>query len=467
MKKNYLQDVIPPNQKRSIRDIPLPNSKEAKEKAKPTEEVSEKAPEPVIKKPSMGDVKIKKVSSQDPEQTSYQEPPRETPPSDFDFSEKPQKRKNKKTVYAVLIVLIIFAGWFLNRSKAEVIVYSKSESTFAQNEFNIADKNLDMNEGVLGYKTLKIEKEVQTTVDPTGEEEVSQKASGMIRIINEYSAEDQKLVERTRFEANNGKIYRIAESITVPGYEKSGEKIIAGEIEVEVFADEAGEDFNIGLTKFTIPGFEGLPQYETMTAESVSEMTGGFVGVKKIVSDDSKASSLESLKKEAKDQIITEINNSSDEFTIIFNEENINYSRLTENDLKNGVELKITASVEAYVFDSKELARKITDENIINAPEGDVVIVNKESLDLNVLEVEMEGEEENYFIEKLSVEGNVEISWIIDAEEIQKELSGKKRSQFSEVISSQNGISKAEVSLKPFWKNTFPKESKIEILIQK
>lgn len=466
MKKNYLQDVIPPNQKRSIRDIPLPNSKEQKKTIHPVESPLEEEK----KNNKIEDVRPKSEPIYTPPVSpTPPSPPEEDEHTEYLFSEKPKKKKkSKKLIYIIILLLIIFAGWFLNRSKAEVIVYAKSENTFAQNEFNISDKNLSDSTNDLGYKILRIEKEVDTVVEPTGEQEVSQKASGMIKILNEYSAEGQRLVENTRFESKNGKIYRIAESTTVPGYKEIDGKIVAGEIEVEVFADEAGDKYNSEKTTFSIPGFEGFPQYESMWAESVSDITGGFIGVKKIVSEDSKAKSLENLKNEAKKQIMEEINNSNEEFTIVFDEEDINYSKLTENDSDKGVDLKITASVDAYVFNSKELARKITDENIVNAAEGDVMISNKDNISFKIIKQEIENEDgETTTEEKLSVEGNVEISWIIDAELIKSELSGHKRNEFGNIISNQSGVSKAEVSLSPFWKNTFPKESKIEILIQK
>jgi hypothetical protein len=278
MKKKPMQDVIPPNSKRSIRDIPLPGSeKKQKQTAPPTatrKVADERPPEPV-------------------------EPP--TPPKppaenfdDFTFEEKPKGKK--KWIIVVLIILLIGIGWFINRSKAEVLVFPKVENTFVQDTFEIADKNSEEVGDKLGYKLLTLEKEASTLVKPSGEEEVSQKASGMIRIFNDYSENGQKLVQRTRFESEDGLVYRIAESITVPGYTDDG----PGEIEVEVFADEAGEKYNIENTEFTIPGFKGLPQFDSMYAESVSDMTGGFVGIRKVVSEEDKSAALDSLKEEAK-----------------------------------------------------------------------------------------------------------------------------------------------------------------------
>jgi len=50
-----------------------------------------------------------------------------------------------------------------------------------------------------------------------------------------------------------------------------------------VIADQPGESYNIGPTKFTIPGFQGTPRYEKFYGESLKAMTGGYIGQTKVV----------------------------------------------------------------------------------------------------------------------------------------------------------------------------------------
>lgn len=454
MNKNFLQDVKPPSHKRSIRDIPLPNGKPSN--LNETQESNDDQYKTVVPKaPVGGDIKppIKPPK-----------PPRKTL-DDFDFNEKPKGKKKRKVILAGLVLIIFAIFIFLSRSKAEIIVYPKSENFFVQNSYETFNKDLeDVSEGI-GYKLLTIEKEAAVDVVATGEEEVSNKARGTIKIYNEYSSKAQTLVEKTRFETNKGLVYRITESVSVPGYTEKDGKIIPGSIEVEVVADEPGEKYNIGKTNFTIPGFDGLEQFDTMYAESTSDFNGGFVGVKKTVSEKDKEDSFANLKETAKSKINEEISNSGDDFVIIYNEENINYSDLTENDKNNGVELKLKATVKAYVFDSKELARFLVNNQIPNSPKGDVLIINKDVLTFDIVNVEDEESEE--VIEKLRIEGEVSVEWIIDVENIKTELERKDKNKITEVLTSEKGIVKAESKISPIWKNSFPKASKIEILIQK
>ena len=71
--------------------------------------------------------------------------------------------------------------------------------------------------------------------------------------------------------------------VTIPGTKVENGKTVPGSKEVDVVADKAGAEYNIGLTDFTIPGFKGSPKFETVFARSKTEMTGGYVGNSQIV----------------------------------------------------------------------------------------------------------------------------------------------------------------------------------------
>lgn len=92
------------------------------------------------------------------------------------------------------------------------------------------------------------------------------KAKGKIKISNNYSSDAQSLVATTRFESTSGKIYRIQETISVPGN---------GSVEAEVVADGSGESYNMTEGNFTIPGFKGSEKYEKFSASIVNPITGG------------------------------------------------------------------------------------------------------------------------------------------------------------------------------------------------
>ena len=109
---------------------------------------------------------------------------------------------------------------------------------------------------------------------------MSQDAVGSIDVYNAYSSGPQVLVKTTRFTAPDGKIYRLNNTVTVPGATTSNGKLIPSSIEATVTADQPGAGYNISTTTtFRIPGFQNTAKYDGFYADSVGPLTGGFVGV--------------------------------------------------------------------------------------------------------------------------------------------------------------------------------------------
>ena len=89
----------------------------------------------------------------------------------------------------------------------------------------------------------KIEKNYESavTVESSGRASSgNQKARGTLIISNEYSSDTQPLIATTRFETGDGKIFRLAESVTVPGVTIVDGKRQPGIVEAVVIADAPG-----------------------------------------------------------------------------------------------------------------------------------------------------------------------------------------------------------------------------------
>ncbi len=114
------------------------------------------------------------------------------------------------------------------------------------------------------------------TFSSTGKETSdTRRATGTVTIYNTFSQDPQPLVATTRLLSEDKKVYRLTKSVIVPGKKNENGVDVPGEIKVEVKADEAGEVYNIGISRFTIPGFEGSPKYEAFYAESQEAFIGG------------------------------------------------------------------------------------------------------------------------------------------------------------------------------------------------
>jgi hypothetical protein len=172
----------------------------------------------------------------------------------YNAHQKPPKKKHWIFGTAIFALVAIFVISMM--------------TVFSSATINITPKNQDIEvdmkivaingieEGSIKYEIIKLSKTKTADLPATDEKAVELKASGKIVIYNNFSSEPQRLIVRTRFESPEGLIYRIPESVVVPGKSVKNGVETPGSIEVEVFADEPGEKYNIKKSDFTIPGFK-------------------------------------------------------------------------------------------------------------------------------------------------------------------------------------------------------------------
>jgi len=191
----------------------------------------------------------------------------------------------KKFIFFGLILLIaggILAGYlFLPKATVAISTKGKIQAIDAEVKGEASLSQIDYESEAIPAKVISTEEELSKSFDVSGKKSVSnQKASGTVTIYNEYSSNSQPLVSTTRFEAPDGKIFRLKKSISVPGTTKVDGETKPGAIEAEVVADEPGERYNIGPSTFTIPGFKdsGNDKFNKFYAKSFNPMTGGGSG---------------------------------------------------------------------------------------------------------------------------------------------------------------------------------------------
>ena len=131
--------------------------------------------------------------------------------------------------------------------------------------------------------TVTVEKRLQEEYESSGRELRQDRARGTVLISNEFSSSPQVLVANTRLQDSSGRIFRLREQVLVPGAAVSDGRVVPTSIAVEVVADAAGEEYNIGPTEFRIPGFRGTPKYQGFYAKSEQPFGGGFRGEARVI----------------------------------------------------------------------------------------------------------------------------------------------------------------------------------------
>ncbi|NQV93386.1 hypothetical protein HQ403_02705 [Candidatus Kaiserbacteria bacterium] len=370
-------------------------------------------------------------------------------------------------IISIVSLLVLVFGFSFLFSGAKLVVTPKQRTVLVDAEFK-AFKNPKVNE--LGYEIITIEREGTQDVTASGEEFVKEKSSGTIVVYNNYSTANQRLIKNTRFETPEGLIYRINESITVPGKQKENGVTVPGSIEVTVYADEVGEAYNIGLTDFTIPGFEGDPRYDDFYARSKTNMFGGFEGQKKVVSEADETKARDEIKEKLKTQLLKDVFSQKPEgFEIYEDGVFITFASLPDGENGDRVAVKEKAVLYGVLFERTKFAQFVAQNTIAGFEGGEVEILDPNTLTFSVLgKDQTEPWINEEFLFKLG--GNAHIVWDFESDQLKNDLSGKSKDALQTVLTGYPSIDEAQIVLRPFWRQTFPdniKDIKITTIIEK
>ncbi len=272
-----LSDIRPASEKQG-KAIPMRQRKKAKEEA------------PSI--PKIPPTELPRIHIEQPQE---EEPkPEPVPPRREEAFHVPEIREaelvSRRTKFiaggiAILVVLIGMA-WTVNAlwGRATVTIdLKKTPWTYAANAF-AADKAVSKTNAekkILPAERFPADKNYTKLFPASAFKDVSEKATGKLTIYNAYSSQQQSLVATTRFVTPDGKIFRLANDLVVPGAKVTNGKIIPSSVETNVIADKAGAEYNMGPTaRLVVPGFKGSPKYNGFYGELKEGTSGGFVGKK-------------------------------------------------------------------------------------------------------------------------------------------------------------------------------------------
>lgn len=397
---------------------------------------------------------------------------RNTPPERFE-EDIPLPRRHKKSRRFLWIILGIIAvcaaaGLLLATlfEGATITITPKMQSITPPANI-VALPNAQG--GSLGYQTIALSQSATTTVKATGTSHVSKPASGVITISNVFSTASQPLVTNTRFAASDGKIYRIRSAITVPGAKKNSDgTLTAGTVTTTVYADVAGPDYNRpNATTFTIPGFQGDAKYTKITAQAAAgAIQGGFVGEQASISDTDMKSAQASLQKtldaSLRGAVGTQIPAG---FMPVQGSLAVTYSDIIQSKGEGtSVNLSQTAHATMAMVSAPGLA-SILAKLLVTGYSGEAV--DFASPNPLILQISTSTGNVNTGPLNLLLQGNPTLVWQFDKQALTAALIGKDKKSFEEVISTfAPAIEKAQASIRPFWKSTFPaEESKLGVII--
>jgi|GEM_PF-3394746 len=312
--------------------------------------------------------------------------------------------------------------------------------------------------GIIPGQYFMLSKSGSKTFEISGaRQEVAIRARGFINIYNAYSAASQKLVAQTRFETKDGKIFRIQKSVIVPGAKVSGNKLTPSVVRAEVAAEEPGEEYNIGPSFFTIPGFKESPKYAGFYAKSVEPMVSSKGSATIVLTPEvlelKKKELLQELAKGLEDDTLSAVKDSNLELiggASAVKIEEFKYA-VPAGASADSATISMKITWQAVVFKEKDFKTLVDYYVSDKYPDlksfsfsGNITYPKATRTDFKKGEL--------FFTYGL----NEENALTADVNGLKKELAGRSEDEMRQLISSKNFINSAAISLWPFWVKNAP-----------
>jgi len=397
---------------------------------------------------------------------------------------KPVKKKipkrKKSLILVVVLVILILTGFFsyfaLSRAQIEIWPETQTLNFKEKIEINSQKTQPDFSAKIFPGKIFEVEKELSQEFPATGETLKTAKAQGQIRAYNAYSDSSQVLIANTRFISAEGKLFRSLENVTIPGgvYDEKG-KLTPGFLDIKVVAAEPGEEYNIGPSTFSIPGFAGTPRYTAFYGKSFSAMTGGFKGEASQVTQEDLDKAKDVLSNKLFEEGKTVLKNKISPEFVLLNEAISQEIIEATSSLQAGAEaqnfnFRVKIRLKSLAFKKSDLENFARGFILAKLPQDEFFSeedfwlkkkIQEESLKINYVFSSIDWKEEKII---LNLEISAKIYPSLNETTFKKALFGKSLKETQILLADQPQIKKSEVKFWPFWVKKVPqKEEKIEI----
>jgi len=231
------------------------------------------------------------------------------PPKKPTIRDLPPKRTRrgslwKKSIvcFVILILVVLSLREFISAGKATIEIWPKTEKVSFQVFLSANNKIEDIDLITQAVPLTFLEEDFTISQRfAASQEEVKEKARGTIRVYNKYHL-PVTLIAKTRFQSSGEppRVFLAEKKFTIPAN---------GYTDIKVVAAEAGEEYNIEPSSFSIPGLRKYSPtlYYKVYGKSFSKMQGGRISkVFRIKEEDvekAKTAILSQAEKEALDRL--------------------------------------------------------------------------------------------------------------------------------------------------------------------
>jgi hypothetical protein len=366
----------------------------------------------------------------------------------------------KKGLFFTLILAILgFLFLHFALARVSVEIWPETEGLNLDETIRADEKvsAVDLTAEAIPARVIVVEKSASQDFSAQGKSQKEKNAQGTIRIFNNYT-QPQTLVANTRFQPPLEKViyFRTTKRVVVPAN---------GYVDVEVKADQPGEEYNIEPSTFSIPGLAGLPQYYSIYGKSFSAMTGGFKGevsqVKQEDLDAARKTMLDQLTLTAQASLAQQV---SSDFVFLpgaLSQEILQASSSVPAGTETST-FKFNAAVktEAVSFTKSDLdsfVKKLIDSKIQDSGK----MLEEKSLKVDY-SAETPDATSGSVVLNLKISATVYSD--VKADTLKKALLGRSLKEGQVFLQDQPGVVRAELKAFPFWLREIPaRESQVNV----
>jgi len=394
------------------------------------------------------------------------------PVKEIKIIEKKESSKAWLPITVFLLLILIGAFCYFNLSKAVITVWPKTEDLNVKTSLMI-DKAVNepnfITKVIPGELFIK-EKVVTDSFSSTGKVGKEQKAEGTIKVYNEHSTSPQALVINTRFVSTGGKVFRTKSKITIPGFTyDEKKKMVPGTVDVKVIADQAGPEYNIESSTFSVPGFAGSEKYTKFYGKSSQPMTGGLsqkvAQVTKEDLDNAKNTLSKKAKEECESEFMQALNGEKAAAGFLSIEDTIQtevidtFSLATPGTQGDNFSYQVKVSSQTLIFKKADLENFIKEFILSQASEGKKVLEKSITIKITPETVNLSSGKIVLFLD-----ASAKIYSDFNSSNFKEGLKGKTAMESKALLDNLPELSRSEVKLWPFWVREIPEDSgKIQI----
>jgi hypothetical protein len=453
-----VQDIVP-SDRRSIRDISISREKSSISHPRPeigrVEKKTSRTKEEIPVKIHKIEEKTMSVGRQ--EEVSVKEPMHRmtmTPPVP---KRRASRRKGLWLIVTLGIIVVIVVAAFIAST-----YFSRAVFTITPKVIPVTlSSTLVIKPGVtndLTYEVITMKSSESATVPATDGPSVSVKAEGKINIYNAYSPSSIRLIAGTRLSDDSGRVYRLKSSVVIPGFTKPGGGVIPGTVSTNIIADQPGLSYNISqsdsISDFKIVAYKGSAKYDTVYARLTSDVSGGAIGTKKIVSANVLASSTAALKTKILTSLLQKIKSSVPAEYIMYDSSySSSFSTATVDGTdKSQATVTLQGTVYGIIFKRSSLIAKLAGSQAVSTF-GNLGFTSPGLGELNFSITNMKDfapDKKGTLI--VNIKGTMKLVGIVPVDELKKDMAGKSLAESQDVLKTYAPvIETADGELVPPW----------------